>query len=127
MNEPLCVSSDFCFCCMRPKVAVATVQGKAYFLIVNELKQRHLPFVSLIPGEQIRAEMRAVVTTPQEKHLVSHPKILVFDLQIDPEILGREVVMILQGKETYENVIIGIDPGEVFGMAVIADQSVIDT
>ena len=48
---------------MRAKVAVATVQGKAYFLIVNELKQRSIPFVSLIPGESVRVEIRGVITT----------------------------------------------------------------
>lgn len=113
---------------MRPKVAVATVRGKAYFLILNELKQRHIPFISIFPGDQIRAEIRAVITTPEEKHLVSNGKVIVFDPQTsDPEAMGREIIMILQGKEAYDNVTIGIDPGEIFGIAVIADTAVIDT
>ncbi len=113
---------------MRPKIAVATVRGKAYFLIVSELKQRHIPFISLIPGDQIRAEIRAVITTPEEKHLISHGRVIIFDPQTtDPEAVGRELVMILQGKEAYEHVTIGIDPGDVFGVAVIADTTVIDT
>ena len=112
---------------MRAKVAVATVQGKAYFLIVNELKQRNIPFVSLIPGESVRVEIRGVITTAQEKHLISHHKILVYDPETEPEILGGEVVKILQGKEIYEQIVIGVDPGEVFGLAVIGDEAVIDT
>jgi len=112
---------------MRPRVAVATVQGKAYFLIVNELKQRHIPFLSLMPGDPVRAEIRVVITTSQERHLVSHPKILAFNPETNPEVLGIEIMRILQGKETYEAVIIGVDPGEVFGVAVIADEFVVDT
>ena len=52
---------------------------------------------------------------------------MVYNTETDPEILGSEVVKILHGKEIYETVTIGIDPGEVFGFAVIADGSVIDT
>jgi hypothetical protein len=112
---------------MRAKVAVATVQGKAYYLIVNELKERQIPFVSLIPGDPVSAEIRAVITTKKEKRFTLHPKIIVFDPETDHEILGREVVKALLGKETYDRVTVGVDPGEVFGVAVIADSEVIDT
>ncbi len=112
---------------MRANVAVATVQGKAYYLIVNELKHRNVPFLSLVPGEPIQTEIRVVITTEEEKNLISHHKILAYNTEEDPEILGREVVKILRGKEIYEIVTMGIDPGEVFGFAVIADCSVIDT
>ena len=83
--------------------------------------------MSLIPGEPIRTEIRAVITSREEKHLILHHKILIYSTETDPEILGSEVVKILRGKEIYETVTMGIDPGEVFGFAVIADGSVIDT
>ncbi len=112
---------------MRANVAVATVQGKTYYLIVNELKQRNIQFVSLIPGEPVRTQIRVVITSKEEEHLITHHKILIYNTETDPEILGSEVVKILHGKEIYETVTIGIDPGEVFGLAVIADGSIIDT
>jgi hypothetical protein len=112
---------------MRANVAVATVQGKAYYLIVNELKQRNIPFVSLIPGDPVRIQIRVVITSEEEEDLISHHKILVYNTETDPEILGSEVIRILQGKEIYETVTIGIDPGDVFGFSMIADGSVIDT
>ena len=87
---------------MRAKVAVATVQGKAYFLVVNELRRRNIPFLSLIPGQPVPAEVRVVITTEQEKHLINHEKILIYNPESEPEILGSEVVKILQGKEIYE-------------------------
>jgi hypothetical protein len=112
---------------MRAKVAVATVQGKAYFLIVNELKQRGVPFISLLPGDPVPVEVRVVVTTPQEKPQINHNQTVTFDAEADPEILGTQIVRILRGKEIYENVVVGVDPGDVFGVAVLADGVVIDT
>ena len=63
---------------MKEKVAVATVQGKAYFLIVNKLNEKNISFISLLPGQSVPAKIKLVITTPEEKHLVSHEKILIF-------------------------------------------------
>jgi hypothetical protein len=109
---------------MKEKVALATIQGKAYFLIVNELKERNIPFISLIPGKHVPAEVKAVITTEKEKPLINHPKILLFKDETDVDSLMSKVVITLQGKEAYEKIIIGIDPGEVFGLAVISDGQV---
>lgn len=112
---------------MKVKVAVVTVQGKAYFLIVNELKKRNIPFFSLIPGESIPVEVKIAITTEKEIALINHDRILVYNVESDPERLGTEVVKILRGKEIYENIVIGIDPGKDFGIAIVADGLVIDT
>ena len=63
---------------MREKVAVTTVEGKTYFLIVNQLRERNIPFVSLVPGDEIAAEVKVVITTEKERNLVKHGKILIF-------------------------------------------------
>jgi hypothetical protein len=112
---------------MKAKVAVATVQGKAYFLIVNKLKERNLPFISLVPGETVPTEVKAVITTEKEKQRINHEKILVYDSETEPDALANEVMKILQGKEVYEKIVIGVDPGDVFGLAVIADGKVNET
>jgi hypothetical protein len=59
-------------------VAVATVQGKAYFLIINKLREHGIPFISLVLGESVPAKMTLVLTTEPEKHLINHEKILIF-------------------------------------------------
>jgi hypothetical protein len=112
---------------MKAKVAVATVSGKAYFLIVNKLKERDIPFISLVPGETVPTEVKAVITTETEKHRINHEKILVYDSETEPDAVVNEVLKILQGKEVYEKIVIGVDPGEVFGLAVIADGKVNET
>jgi hypothetical protein len=111
---------------VKEKVAVATVEGKAYFLIVNELREQNISFISLVPGEPVPAEVKVVITTEKEKHLVKHEKILIFTSENELDDLVNEVKRILQGKEAYEKIVIGIDPGETIGLAVIADGKVIE-
>ena len=61
---------------MKAKVAVATVSGKTYFFIVNELRERNMDFLSLVPGAPVPAEAKAVITTEKEKHLINHESLL---------------------------------------------------
>jgi hypothetical protein len=112
---------------MKEKVAVVTVSGKTYYLIVNELKRKDVPFLSLTPYEPIPIEIKVVITTEEEKHLVRHEKVLAFKEGMEPELLVNEALKIIRGKESIERIIIGVDPGEIFGLAVLADGKVIET
>ncbi|MCW4053512.1 MAG: hypothetical protein NWE84_01145 [Candidatus Bathyarchaeota archaeon] len=112
---------------MKAEVAVATVSGKAYFLIVNKLKELDIPFLSLVPGETVPADIKVVISTEKEKQQVNFERILVYDGETEPGLAANEVRKILQGKEAYEKIVVGIDPGEVFGLAVIADGKVNET
>ena len=87
---------------MTAEVAVATVQGKAYFLIVNKLKERDIPFLSLVPGETVPTDVKVVITTEKEKHRIHHERILVYDGETAPDSAANEIRKILQGKEAYE-------------------------
>ena len=111
---------------MKEKVAVATVQGRAYFLIVNQLREQNIPFISLVPGQSVPDKMALVVTTEQEKHLVNHEKILVFHSEDELESLVDEVKKLLLGKEAFEKIVIGIDPGVAIGLVAVADGKVIE-
>ncbi len=112
---------------MKAKIAIATVSGKAYYLVVTELKRKNIAFISLIPKEPIPVEIRAVITTEKEQHLINHEKVLVYKEGAEPEALMNKVLQILQGKEYYEKIVIGIDPGEVFGLAVLTDGKIFET
>jgi hypothetical protein len=111
---------------LKEKVAVATVDGKTYFLIVNELREQNIPFVSVIPGEPLPSEVKVVITTEREKPKVKHERTLVFSSENSLVDLFNEIKRILLGKEAFEKIIVGIDPGEAIGLAVIADGKVIE-
>src|SRR4030065_35820 len=112
---------------MKVKVAIATVSGKAYFLLINELKEKNIDFLSIVPGEPVPAEAKVVITTEKEKPLITYEKVLVYDAVMEPSGVVNEAVKILEGKESYEKIVIGIDPGDVTGLAVVADGKVNQT
>jgi len=112
---------------MREEIAVATVSGKAYYLLVKELKERRLPFLSLRPQDSIPLDIKVVITTEKERHLVAHPSVLTFEEETDPSKVVNEALRIVQGKQRYEKTVIGIDPGETFGVAILSDGRVLET
>lgn len=61
---------------MKAKIAVATTSGKAYCLIVGELKRKSVPFLSLTPTERIPIEIKAVITTEKEKQSIHQERVL---------------------------------------------------
>lgn len=110
---------------VKAQIAVATVSGRAYFKIVNKLKDMNLPFLSLVPGEPIPPWIKVVITTESEKQLISHPKVLAYNSELDPSSIVGEALRIIMSKEIYEDLVIGVDPGKTFGVAVIADGKTI--
>jgi hypothetical protein len=112
---------------MKAKVAVATVSGKAYYLIVNELKKANVPFISLTPHEPIPLEIKVVITTEKERPFINHENVLVYKDGMDLQALVNQTLQLIEGKDSYEQIVIGVDPGEVLGLAVLADGKVIRT
>ncbi len=111
---------------MRSKIAVATVSGKAYYLLVNELNKRRIPFLSLIPGEVIPPSIKVVITTEDERKRIEHPSVLIYNPEEEPSAIVDEAVRIIQNKKTYEELVIGIDPGKTFGVAVLGDGNILE-
>jgi hypothetical protein len=70
--------------------------------------------------------VKLVITTPEEKQAVNHEKIIVFHGEADLDYMINEVKKTLLGKEAYEKIVIGLDPGEAIGLAILADGKVIE-
>jgi hypothetical protein len=112
---------------MKAKIAVATVSGKAYYLIVNELKSRNIPFISLTPYDPVPMEIKVVLTTERERPLIKHENVLTLGESEDVQALINQALQQAEGKSGYEEIVIGVDPGEILGLAVLADGKVIKT
>ncbi|NIR87357.1 hypothetical protein GWO13_07230 [Candidatus Bathyarchaeota archaeon] len=112
---------------MKAKIAVATVSGKAYYKLVNELKERDIPFLSLTPRDPVPQRVKVVIATEKERHLITHPSVLIFNEEKDPKIVVNKALRLVEGKKSYERVVIGVDPGKTFGLAVLGDGNVLES
>ena len=112
---------------MKAKIAVATVNGRAYYELVNELQRKRLPFLSLKPWDPIPLDIKVVLTTKEERNKVSYPKILLFEPESNPESVVDQALLIVQGKKGYEKVVVGVDPGKTYGIAILGDNKVLET
>jgi hypothetical protein len=112
---------------MKTKIAVATVNGRTYYQLVTELQKKRLSFLSLKPWDPVPLHVRVVLTTKEESDQISHPTILVFQQGTNPESVVDEALLIIQGKESYERVVVGVDPGKTYGIAVIGDNKILET
>jgi hypothetical protein len=112
---------------VKAKIAVATVNGRAYYQLVTELQRKRLPFLSLKPWDPVPLHIRAVLTTEEESRQVSHPHIITFGQDSNPESAVDEAILIVQGKQGYEKVVVGVDPGKTYGIAILGDNKVLAT
>ena len=112
---------------MKAKIAVATVSGRVYYLLVNELKKRGVAFLSLRPWDSIPLDVKVVLTTEKEQASIKHPNTVILKNQSDSTMIVDEAIRIVQGKKDYDKVVIGVDPGETFGVAILGDRNVLET
>jgi len=112
---------------MEAKIAVATVSGKAYYFIVNELKARGLDFLSLTPYESIPLTVKVVITTEKERGIIKHPNVLVYREETSVPKLVDEATKLIRGRTAFETITVGVDPGKTFGLAVLSDGDILET
>ena len=112
---------------MKAKIDVATVSGRAYYILVDELKKRGITFLSLRPWDSIPFDVKVVLTTEKERASIKHPNIVILKNESDSAIIVDEAIRIVRGKKDYDKVVIGVDPGETFGIAILGDGNVLET
>jgi len=112
---------------MEAKIAIATVSGKAYYMLVNELKARRIDFLSLTPYENVPLKIQVVITTEAERKNIKHPKVLVYQENANPSTVVDEAIKLVEGKKQFETIVVGVDPGKTFGIAVLSDGNVFNT
>ena len=106
-------------------VAIVTTSGKAYYQLVEGLRKRSVPFVSLRPEDTIPLSVKVVITTGEEEKKIRFPKVLVYNEDEDPTDVIEKALQILSGKSTYNQVVVGVDPGKTLGIAVMGDGNLL--
>lgn len=106
-------------------IGVLTKDFRAYYDIVHYLKRNDLPFVSLNFEEPIPLSVGVVVTTKGEGSVIDFARIVEHEGDIEHTI--AVAMRLLSGKERYGRVVVGIDPGDKPGIAVIGDDTLLET
>ena len=112
---------------METKIAVATVSGKAYYLLVKALRERKIDFLSLTPFESVPLNVKVVITTEAERKHIRHPSIVVYREDMGPSAVVDQAMKLTEGKKVFETIVVGLDPGKTFGLAVLIDGKVTKT
>jgi hypothetical protein len=97
-------------------VAIATLNGRAYYRITSLLKEVGFSFKSLIPGSEVPKGVSVVLTTQSERERISNASVITLEEVDDSISLRHEIAKKVQ-KRGNANLIIGIDPGSRIGVA----------
>ncbi len=108
---------------MKKVLGILTEDFRLYHDLVARLKARDTPFVSLSFSQRIPSNIGAILTSPSESPRIRFPrKVECFD--IDEAIV--KAMQLLKGKTGWTEILIGIDPGDEPGIAIIGDDDVLD-
>jgi hypothetical protein len=106
-------------------IGILTSDFRVYYELIKSLRLRGESFKSLTFNEPIPMNIGVIITTEDEKARIDFPT-LVFatdDLELTIDIAIRT----LKGKDRYQSLIIGIDPGKRPGIAVMGDGEILTT
>jgi hypothetical protein len=100
-------------------VALATRDPALYAELAGVLRERHIPTLSLLPGERVPASAAVVLTSLSEVLELSHPHIVRVPTDGDRTAIWAEVESALRAGDRTLELIVGIDPGPRPGFAVL--------
>ncbi|MFC7139156.1 hypothetical protein ACFQMA_04800 [Halosimplex aquaticum] len=106
-------------------IVVATADFEVYHGVVNELRDRGVTFTTIELDDDLPERTTVVVTAPDESPPVPDSVPLVRAEPDDPRRAVDEVVAILRGGSG--RTIVGVDPGERPGIAVLSGEMVVAT
>lgn len=104
-------------------IGILTENFSVYYDLIKVLKERNIVFESLSFDKKIPARIGVVVTTKEEENRFKFKKKVFASKNAEETV--QEALKALSGKDIYHNLIIGIDPGERPGVAVVGDDEII--
>ena len=101
------------------KITVATLNGKSYYKIINTLKLLQLNYEELSPSEAVNSYSRIIITSKEESPIFKKKNIMVdSELNENPVIIKAKILKKLIKSHTYDQLTIGIDPGNRIGISI---------
>lgn len=106
-------------------IGVYTKDFSLYYDILNVLRNRRIPYVSLSSLDDIPKKVGVILTSNKELHDVKTSKVIAADAYDSVDHAVDLALQTLVGKDLYSKVFIGIDPGEKPGVAVVGDDTLL--
>jgi hypothetical protein len=104
---------------LNHKITVATLNGKSYYKIINTLKLLQLNYDELSPSEALNSYSRIIITSKEESPIFKKKNIIVdSELNENPVIIKAKILRKLIESHTYDQLTIGIDPGNRIGISI---------
>ncbi len=106
-------------------VTIATNNFRFLYKI-NEIlvNIRNIKTDHILPNEQIPDKTKLIITTEIEKKYFEN-KIVFVPKAFNLYYLYSNIILLVKNKETFEEVIVGIDPGKTTGFAVVVDEKMV--
>ena len=104
---------------LNDKITVATLNGKSYYKIINTLKLLQLNYEELSPLEALNSYSKIIITSKEESPIFKKKNIIVdSELNENPVIIKAKILRKLIKSHTYDQLTIGIDPGNRIGISI---------
>lgn len=105
-------------------IGLLTEDPRAYYEMIEALREKNIKFVSLDHSDQIPANVGVIITTEAESEEVGFDKVVT---DPDPDSAIAKALAALVGDSGIKDLVIGIDPGTRPGFAVVGDGRVLKT
>lgn len=106
-------------------IGIYTKDFRLYHDLVQTLKKRNLSYVSLTSLQHTPNRIGVILTSHAALHEVNKPKVVAADAYDTIDHAIDKALHLLIGKELYQTIHIGIDPGEKPGIAIVGDDILI--
>jgi hypothetical protein len=103
-------------------LGVYTRDFSLYHDLLEMLRRRKIPYVSLSSVDHIPSRIGVILTSHSELHDIKSSKVIAADVYDSIDHAVDLALQMLIGKEIYSKVFIGIDPGEHPGIALVGDD-----
>ncbi len=103
-----------------------TENFSVYYDLVRLLKERKTPFISLSFNDIIPANVGLMITTTEELDKVDFEPMIAITENDDISLIVDKALKIVEGKDKFRTLIIGIDPGKRPGVALLGDGEVLN-
>jgi hypothetical protein len=104
------------------KIGLYTNNFSLYHDLLEILKKRNISFISLSSIKNISNKIGVIITSHDEIHDIKIKNVIAADIYDNLDQVVDIAIQMLIGKDIYSRLIIGIDPGEKPGIALLGDD-----